>query len=208
MKRPLAVIAALALAAGCGVAAPSATPASDDFEEDVETARVLTEGFWARRLGGSYRPVTDFVAYSGDNGPACGGGVAAPDNAFYCPDGHFIAYDETWLRSLWKELGDGSVYVIVLHEFGHAVQAQLQTSFEFNIQQELQADCYAGGTLSALVAGGELRADPGDEEELLTNLAAAGDPEEDWFDPAAHGTAEQRQRSFLTGYRSGVEGCR
>ncbi|WP_235854712.1 hypothetical protein [Nonomuraea aridisoli] len=75
------------------------------------------------------------------------------------------------------------------------------------VQLELQADCYAGGTLSALVGSGVLTAEAGDEEELLLSLAAAGDPTDDWFDPNAHGMAEQRQLAFAKGYRGGVDAC-
>lgn len=212
VKRPLALVVLLALLTACGVVrAPSMdATGKDTFEDDVNSARVLSEEFWKQQfaaLGRTYRPVTEFVAYEGEGGPRCGGQPSVPNNAFYCPAGHFIAYDARWMRGLWEEMGDGSVYLIIPHEFGHAVQAQLETSFQLNVQQELQADCYAGGTLVALVKSGALRAEPGDEEELLLNLAAAGDPDEDWFNPQAHGTAEQRQASFAVGYRDGVGGC-
>lgn len=200
--------------ASCGAVRPASRneprTGEDTFANDLNTARQLTEEFWKQQfgaLGRNYRPIADFVAYTGENGPSCGGQPSVPNNAFYCPAGHFIAYDENWLEGLWQEMGDGSVYLIIPHEFGHAVQAQLESAFELNVQQELQADCYAGGTLSALVRSGALSAEPGDEDELLINLEAAGDPAEDWFNPSAHGTAEQRQRSFATGYRGGVGDC-
>jgi predicted metalloprotease len=199
--------------ASCGVVArrPSMDREGvDSFEEDVRTARTLTEEFWKQQFaqsGETYRPIADFVPYSGTSGPSCGGQPSVPNNAFYCPAGHFIAYDQDWMEGLWNEMGDGSVYLIIPHEFGHSVQAQLRTGFELNVQMELQADCYAGGTLSALVGSGALRAEPGDEDELLLSLAAAGDPTDDWLNPAAHGTAEQRQASFARGYRGGVGAC-
>lgn len=215
---PRAVSTALSLllvltAVSCGlvVQAPSRdVRGADSFEDDVRSARELTEEFWRQQFqsrGATYRPVTRFVAYTGENGPSCGEQPAVPGNAFYCPLGHFIAYDRAWMEELWSRMGDGSVYLIIPHEFGHAVQAQLDTEFQLNIQMELQADCYAGGTLKALVESGVLRAEPGDEDELLLNLAAAGDPTDDWLDPAAHGTAEQRQRSFAAGYTRGVGAC-
>ncbi|GAA2311855.1 hypothetical protein GCM10010149_73270 [Nonomuraea roseoviolacea subsp. roseoviolacea] len=218
VKRPgalvltLALLLSCALVASCGLTqrASRNVQGDDSFEGDVRAARSLTESFWEQQFaasGRTYQPISRFVAYSGSNGPSCGGEPAVPQNAFYCPDGHFIAYDRDWMESLWNEMGDGSVYLIIPHEFGHAVQAQLQTGFRLNVQAELQADCYAGGTLSALVRSGALRAEPGDEDELLLNLEAAGDPTDDWLDPAAHGTAEQRQQSFATGYNEGVTAC-
>ncbi|WP_223166980.1 neutral zinc metallopeptidase [Nonomuraea sp. SYSU D8015] len=211
IPRPLIVVLALVLAA-CGLTRPPSMDAAeeDSFEDDVRTARTLTEEFWKQqfdRLGETYRPIADFIPYSGTSGPSCGGEPSVPNNAFYCPVGHFIAYDQDWMEALWNEMGDGSVYLIIPHEFGHSVQAQLGTGFELNVQMELQADCYAGGTLSALVNSGALTAQPGDENELLLSLAAAGDPTDDWLNPAAHGTAEQRQQAFVQGYRGGVGAC-
>lgn len=215
--RPLIVLLVLGLVpvltlASCGITrAPSMDQAGDDtFEGDVRTARTLTEEFWKQQLaqlGQTYRPIADFVPYSGTSGPSCGGEPPVPNNAFYCPLGHFIAYDQDWMEALWNEMGDGSVYLIIPHEFGHSIQAQLRTDFELNVQMELQADCYAGGTLSALVNSGALGVEAGDENELLLSLAAAGDPTDDWLNPAAHGTAEQRQASFARGYRGGVGVC-
>ncbi|MBE1590085.1 neutral zinc metallopeptidase [Nonomuraea angiospora] len=211
VKRIL-VLALILLLGACGLGGrPSMdTQGADSFEDDVRAARTLTEAFWTQQFqqsGRTYRPIAGFVPYSGNSGPSCGNEPAVPNNAFYCPIGHFIAFDQTWMESLWNEMGDGSVYVIIPHEFGHAIQAQLQTDFQLNVQMELQADCYAGGTLSALVRSGALDAEPGDEDELLMSLEAAGDPTDDWLNPSAHGTAEQRQTSFATGYRDGVNAC-
>ncbi|GAA1278220.1 hypothetical protein GCM10009677_35590 [Sphaerisporangium rubeum] len=185
-------------------------PAGQTFEEDVALARDLTEKFWEQRFqaaGRSYRPLTRFEAYSGNDGPDCGGQPSVPENAFYCPVGHFVAYDADWMRGLYDQLGDGSVYVIVPHEIGHAVQAQLMSDFSFSVERELQADCYAGGALGGLVQGGQLQAEDGDEDELMTNLAAAGDPTDAWWREDAHGTAAQRQQSFAGGYNNGVDSC-
>ncbi|MEU7741568.1 neutral zinc metallopeptidase [Nonomuraea sp. NPDC049158] len=211
LRKSLALVLVFLLAA-CGLTRPVSRDASgaDTFEGDVRTARELTEAFWKQQfsaLGRTYRPITDFVPYSGNSGPNCGGQPAVPNNAFYCPDGHFIAYDQDWMESLWSEMGDGSVYLIIPHEFGHSVQAQLRAGFELNVQAELQADCYAGGTLSSLVSAGALRAEPGDEDELILNLEAAGDATDDWLNPSAHGTAQQRQQSFANGFNGGVGAC-
>ncbi|WP_260478238.1 neutral zinc metallopeptidase [Nonomuraea sp. WAC 01424] len=200
------------LLASCGLTRPASrdVQGADTFEDDLRTARTLTESFWTDffdQQGMTYRPIANFIPYSGKSGPVCGGEPSVPNNAFYCPEGHFIAYDRSWMESLWNDMGDGAVYVIIPHEFGHAVQSQLRTGFELNVQAELQADCYAGGTLSALVRSGSLRADPGDEDELLLSLEAAGDPTDDWLNPAAHGTAEQRQSAFADGYDDGVPAC-
>ncbi|MBX6385340.1 MAG: neutral zinc metallopeptidase [Microbispora sp.] len=196
-----------------GDAASGGTPCrgtGDDFRGDVMLAECLTEWFWSRRFresGGTYRPITRFVAYRGDDGPGCGGEPAVPENAFYCPYGHFIAYDTDWLKAMYDEIGDGAVYVVIPHELGHAVQAQLVENFRFNVQRELQADCYAGASLGGLIRLGVLGAEQGDEEELLTNLRLAGDPTGAWWAPDAHGSPAMRQRFFARGYNEGPEAC-
>lgn len=222
----LPLLLAAVLAAGCSslgsgkdqISAPSPSSKASrsplalgqTFEEDVQLARTFTERYWQRRFEASgriYRPLQGFMAYSGENGPACGGQPAVPGNAFYCPVGHFVAYDEAWMRSLYDKMGDGAVYVIIPHELGHAIQAQLMRDFSLSIQRELQADCYAGGALRGMIDAKMLEAESGDEAELLTNLAAAGDPSEAWWREDAHGTPVQRQQAFATGYNSGVDAC-
>lgn len=201
-------------------AAPDSTPDSTStsacgedgktFASDVKLARCLTERFWTREFaarGATYQPVKAFIPYNGNDGPNCGDQRSVPNNAFYCPAGHFIAFDASWMKSLYDQLGDGAVYVIIPHEFGHAVQAQTVNDFQYNVERELQADCYAGGTLSGLIKAEELRADPGDDAELLANLAAAGDPTDAWWSPDAHGTPAQRQASLTTGFQQGVVAC-
>ncbi|GAA3414380.1 hypothetical protein [Streptosporangium vulgare] len=121
--------------------------------------------------------------------------------------GHFIAYDEKWMNGLYEEMGDGSVYVIIPHEFGHAVQAQLNTTFRLNVEQELQADCYAGGTLGALVKGGSLQTEPGDEDELLINLAAAGDPPTTGCARTPTARRDSARSCFAKGYDQGTTAC-
>ncbi|GII88601.1 hypothetical protein Ssi03_65910 [Sphaerisporangium siamense] len=190
----------------------SASPRSfgQKFEEDVELARTLSERFWQQRFeaaGRAYRPIQGFQAYSGEGGPACGEQPAVPENAFYCPLGHFVAYDEAWMRKLYENGGDGAVYVIIPHELGHAVQAQLMSDFGLNVQRELQADCYAGAALRGMIDSGSIEAEAGDDEELLANLAAAGDPTDEWLRPDAHGTPAQRQQAFAGGYDSGADAC-
>ncbi|WP_370020393.1 neutral zinc metallopeptidase [Planotetraspora sp. GP83] len=223
---PLTLVLAvvLVLTAACGRAGrqhsagsppgtASAGPCKDsgeDFAGDVRLARCLTEWFWTKRFaagGATYQPIKSFVPYHGTDGPSCGGQPAVPDNAFYCPAGHFIAFDADWLESLYDNMGDGAVYVIIPHEFGHAVQAQLMNDFSFNVERELQADCYAGGTLSGLLQEGRIQADAGDDSELLTSLAAAGDPTDAWWAPDAHGSPQQRQGFFAKGFQQGVGAC-
>jgi predicted metalloprotease len=188
----------------------STTLAGDNFVEDVVLARTLTEQYWQQQFaadGREYRPIQQFIPYVGNNGPSCGDQRATPDNAFYCPIGHFVAFDERWLEDLYNKIGDGAVYVIIPHELGHAVQAQLTTDFKFNKDRELQADCYAGNVIGWLVKANRLTQEEGDDAELFENLAAAGDPTDEWWRPDAHGTGPERQAAFQRGYENGIQAC-
>jgi len=174
-------------------------------------ARTLTEEYWEQQFaadGREYRPIQRFIPYVGRNGPACGDQAAVPDNAFYCPIGHFVAFDERWLEDLYNKIGDGAVYVIIPHELGHAVQAQLTSDFRLNKNRELQADCYAGAVIGWLVQANRLTKEDGDDEELFENLAAAGDPTDEWWRPDAHGTGPERQQAFKLGHDRGIGACR
>ncbi|RJL31982.1 neutral zinc metallopeptidase [Bailinhaonella thermotolerans] len=196
--------------AGRDGASPPGQGAQETFETEVANVRAWTERFWEREFAATdrrYRPIRDFIAYPGKGGPPCGGEPAVPDNAFYCPVEHFIAYDENWLRGMYDQIGDSAVYVVIPHEIGHAVQAQLITDYRHTKELELQADCYAGAALAGIVRYGFVNPEPGDEQEIIKNFAAAGDPEETWWRPDLHGTFEQRQSAFAEGYQRGPAGC-
>ena len=64
---------------------------------------------------------------------------------------------------------------------------------------ELQADCYAGTW--AKYANDEGRLDDGDAQEALDAALAVGDF--DTEQPGHHGTPEQREDAWKTGFESG-----
>ena len=45
-------------------------------------------------------------------------------NAFYCPEGDYVAWDnETLFPSLWQEIGDLAVGMVLAHEWATGAQA-------------------------------------------------------------------------------------
>jgi predicted metalloprotease len=98
-------------------------------------------------------------------------------------------------------IGDFAVAVVVAHEYAHNIQAELGIfggGFA-TYKTELQADCWAGIWANSAYAKGIL--DPGDLEEGLELARQIGDY--DSRDEGHHGTPEQREAAFSSGYESG-----
>jgi predicted metalloprotease len=99
--------------------------------------------------------------------------------------------------------GDMAFIVILAHEYGHAVQAQLGLLGGQSINVELHADTLAGVFTRASHEAGFL--DPGDEDEAVRSLLSARDktgtsPNH----PNAHGTGRQRVAAFNRGFEGGL----
>lgn len=215
-------------------AAPSGPNTIDD-EAEAFAAVVLadTEAVWEAefaRRGARYRPPT-LVLFEGAVQSACGGAISAV-GPFYCPGDERVYLDLGFFRTLETRLGargDFAKAYVIAHEVGHHVQnligvmAETQrvrmtaTEAEANaisVRVELQADCFSGLWARQVDAMfGVLEA--GDIEEALATAAAIGDDTLQARagravvpDSFTHGTAEQRQRWFHRGYRTGrMEEC-
>jgi uncharacterized protein len=188
-----------------------------DYEEYTATLEQVIsslEQYWAERL-----PADFDVAYSSPSrytyyrpeqggGPRCGGQEAPPRNAFYCPAGDFIAWDETGLMiPYYVQAGDFAAAFVLAHEFGHAVQARLPGQERLGLLVELQADCFAGAWARHVQEEGLLEA--GDLDEATLAVFSARDvPGTDFTDPRAHGSGFERTRAFADGYEGGPPACR
>src|SRR5690606_33028884 len=150
---------------------------------------------------------------------------------FYCPPDRGIYLDTTFFADVLEGQlgGQGGDFVepyVLAHEYGHHVQNLMGTMGRVRTQQgpesdavrlELQADCYAGmwtraaeGTTDAEGVAIFAELDRGDISEALDSAKAVGDDRIQQrsggrVDPDGwtHGSAEQRQRWFTTGYESG-----
>jgi predicted metalloprotease len=230
----LALLAAALLLCGCGVvvsggsSSPGATasgssgsgdPAAGsspidqvnrhDLDIDEHGAVSATDTFWREVFPAdyhrSYRSPKVLGGYVGENGPACAGQPSVPFNAFYCPSQDFLAWDENLMAAGYKQIGDAWVYLIISHEWGHAIQARLRAD-QVSVAAELQADCFAGATLFGAADRGLLKFERGDIQELQETLAAVAD-DYPWTKQSDHGDAEQRISSFNLGAEGGPTAC-
>ncbi|HKX74763.1 MAG TPA: neutral zinc metallopeptidase [Acidimicrobiia bacterium] len=160
------------------------------------------------------------------------GGAHAGVGPHYCPLDDTIYMDLGFfevLASRFGAAGDLAPAYVLSHEIAHHVQNVLGVSEQvrdmqqanpaqandLSVRLELQADCYAGVWASTvfvgeLQTGEDLALDPGEIAEALEAAAAVGDDRiqetsQGRSDPETftHGTSEQRQRWFQTGYETG-----
>jgi hypothetical protein len=136
------------------------------------------------------------------------------------------------LQTRFGARGDLAPAYVLSHEIAHHVQTVLginqqvrdrqqsdpSVANDLSIRMELQADCFAGvwassvfvDSTESLEAGRVLELEPGEIQEALEAAAAVGDDRiqeaaTGRIDPESwtHGSAEQRERWFETGYSSG-----
>ena len=184
----------------------------DELLSDAETAVLVVDAFWARHWSDtftrSYRSPDVWGGYFGSENPACGGvHENGSGNAYYCRPDDYLAWDWNLLVSQFSDeaIGDSFVYFVIAHEWGHAIQARLNSSL-LSTSRELQADCLAAAALIGAADDGDLRFEPGDRGEIFESLAYVAD-ELEWGNPADHGSADQRIEAYQAGERGGVRAC-
>lgn len=178
------------------------------------------------RRGQDYQESTT-VLFSGSTQSGCGF-ASSQTGPFYCPSDQGIYVDLDFFQALVTQLGaEGGPFAegyVLAHEYGHHIQNLTGVLQRANRQDqgpdsdavavELQADCYAG-VWAHHAEGTEILETLSDEDIAigLDAAAAVGDDTiqertqgeihpESW----THGSSEQRQEWFLTGYRSGDPG--
>jgi len=218
--------------------APSATSqtadsgTSDDMKRFVSVVLADTEDVWQTlfQQGGQRYAEPTLVLFTDRVQSACGlaGSATGP---FYCPGDQKLYIDLGFYRQLSDRFGasgDFAEAYVIAHEVGHHVQNLLgilpkfhelrqsmskREANEMSVRVELQADCFAGVWAHYEQQKGYLEA--GDMQEALTAAAAVGDDNiqrqtQGYVVPDSfnHGTSEQRQKWFRTGFDSGqINGC-
>ncbi|MEU6081720.1 hypothetical protein [Streptomyces sp. NPDC047108] len=188
---------------------PSAT-AQESVEEDIDAAVSVVDRYWSDHWNdlftGDYRPPKILGGYDGSSArvPACAGEPLADDNAVYCAPADFLAWDVD-LMNAGHRAGDAWVYLVIAHEWGHAIQSRINSDLVAR-QLELQADCLAGAVLFGAAEDGTLRFENGDTEELTQALTVLAD-DTPWTKATDHGNATERIGAFERGAEDGVKGC-
>lgn len=190
----------------------------EEVISDIDMAVEVTDGFWRAHWSeiftGSYQAPGVLGLYDGTDpstAPVCNlpSGevqVLLPMNAYFCPDvsGEFVAWDAGFMSKAF-EIGDTFVYLIVAHEWGHAIAFQLNADSQ-SVAGELQADCFAGAALYGAVRDGTLILEEGDEREITNGLTDIAD-ETEWTDVQDHGDPFQRIEAFNLGRTQGPAAC-
>ena len=203
-----------------------------DANEHTECAVVADidsiQAYWS----GQVRGYTDVptVWFTGQTSTGCGT-ASSGTGPFYCPADTTVYIDLSFYDQLQTDFGaEGGLFVdayVLAHEYGHHVQDLLGTSDKVgtstgptsgSVRLELQADCYAG------VWAKHATTTPGPDGQILISeitpddisraLDAAKRIGDDYIQTHlgngrvdtsqfTHGTSEQRDKWFSTGYRSG-----
>jgi predicted metalloprotease len=187
------------------------------------------DGVFTELVRGYQRPKMEI--FTGQVDTACG--PATSDvGPFYCPGDQTAYFDTDFFQVLVDQFGSSggplAQEYVVAHEYGHHLQ-NLQGSLVRaqedpqgatggGVRTELQADCYAGvwahyASITRQESTGVPYLEPLSDKDIADALSAAASVGDDRIQQAAtgrvnpeawtHGSAEQRQKWFTEGYRTG-----
>lgn len=205
------------------------TDAADKYDDcRLIGAAMSVDQFWEKTLPEQYGAEYSepgLVIFQDATTSGCGQ-ASASTGPFYCGADQSAYFDVSFFSQL-KQLGgsDSSLaqMYIVAHEFGHHIQTLEGTIGQIDyrnpgkdsmaVKMEMQADCYAGMWIGQADKGEDALLDPITDKQVQAAIDTAravgddniqrrsgGDIQPDLW---THGSSEQRQEAFLTGYREG-----
>ncbi len=197
----------------------------------IGTANAL-DTYWGSTLRDYESP--GVVLFTDSTMSGCGQATAAT-GPFYCPADETIYLDTAFFDVLRGQYGaqTGSLaqMYVLAHEWGHHVSNLTGSLDQGNresgatggsVRLELQADCYAGSWVGSASTVPEESTGvpylmPVTEDQISDALEAAASIGDDHImeqagqrvnpDRFTHGSSEQRQKWFLTGYEEGPAAC-
>lgn len=207
--------------------------ANENIDCRMQGAATSLDLYWETQVDGYIAP--ELILFTSSVSTGCGNATSAV-GPFYCPPDQTVYIDTAFFEQLRTQFGAtgeslAQMY-IVAHEWGHHIQNIVGTMDGLDLQDagptsdgvrlELQADCYAGAWVAAASdvedsSGVALLKEPTDAEiaDALNAAEVVGDDyiqenlgngqvnPETW----THGSSEQRQEWFRTGFASGVGSC-
>ena len=190
----------LALAIVLTLLAPSVTnaqTAADAIAADIDA-------WWSAEFAARGLPYTsprlDLVSEPGTE-------ICDFIDVFYTPAGYCSTNQTIFVSTAFVSPDNvAALLPLISHEWGHHIQNLTDTGAYTPMEQELQADCFAGAFIA-------FAADSDWISPVVTAIAlqltqSAGDV---WwqgtFDEAVHGTKADRALAFMAGQTGGLEAC-
>jgi predicted metalloprotease len=207
--------------------------ANENVDCRMQGAATSLDLYWQTQVDGYAAP--ELILFDASVQTGCGNATSAV-GPFYCPPDQTVYIDTAFFGQLQSQFGASggplAQMYIVAHEWGHHIQNIVGTMDGLNLQDsgptsdgvrlELQADCYAGAWVAAASdvedsSGIALLKEPTDAE-ITDALNAANVVGDDYIqenlgdgnvnpETWTHGSSEQRQAWFRTGYTQGVGAC-
>jgi predicted metalloprotease len=196
----------------------------DEFTYDEVAQKMIASinEFWTQQLpdvyGKQYATLAQgvFPLKPGDKAPGCNAPSTVYEdvagNAFYCPGGDFIVYDDADLfPGLYTRFGPFVIGVVLAHEWGHAIQVRGGVSDSVaTVTLENQADCFSGAWTRWIADGNAsgLTINGSDLDSALGGLLFFTDqPGTTSADPQSHGSGFDRVGVFQEGFEKGASHC-
>ncbi len=195
-------------------------------------AQVVLDDYWSQHVDGYEPPLLTIV--DGQTSTQCGTASNAV-GPFYCPPEQGVYIDPSFFEIMRQQFGASADELaqlyIVGHEWGHHIQnitgtmsdhPNNGTGAESNgVRIELQADCYAGAWLGDVTSLTDDNGTPylqtPNQEQIDDALNAAFVVGDDHIQKQSsgsvnpesftHGSSEQRQKWFTSGYENGLGSC-